>query len=111
MTVVYVWLSVLTVIFIGAQWPIWKLWQFRVEWIRYRKARQSLLDNLTDPGAVEFTELEETGAIITEASNRTTAVRPDAGPPARVHRPKAMRAKLPTRWNPPADYNTRLRGR
>ena len=52
----------------------------------------------------------ERGADIMEArtANRLTKPRPDAGPPAKIHRPKAMRRKVSGWWNPPSDYNAKL---
>ena len=91
------------------------------EWERYKESREKLLDHLANPqefkqklhapvcncaDCVGQSDFSERTADILEAraANRLTAPRPDAGPPAIVHRPRGMRAKLPTRWNPPADY-------
>lgn len=101
-----IWLSVLTVIVIAGQWPIWRVF---TGWNRYKKARETLLEKLSDPDQIGFTEERVSEIRQARAANRTTMPREDAGKPAMVHRPKAMRTKLPSRWNPPADYNSRLR--
>lgn len=57
-------------------------------------------ENLVDPDKIQA-EMER-GADIIEArqANRLLAPRPDAGPPARVFRPKLV-GKRASFWNPP----------
>lgn len=65
-----------------------------------KAAYTKALEDLTDPDKIQ--EDMERGADILEArqANRLMAPRPDAGPPARVHRPKFV-GKRATFWNPP----------
>lgn len=66
-----------------------------------RKVKHTkLYENLTDPDKIE--EEMERGADIIEArqANRLHAPRPDAGPPAKVFRPK-FSGRRASFWNPP----------
>lgn len=65
-----------------------------------KSAHSKAFERLTDPMAIM--EEMERGADLLEArqANRLTMPRPDAGPPAKVHRPK-LRSKLPSSWRPP----------
>jgi hypothetical protein len=66
-----------------------------------RKAKHNgMLENLTDPDKIQ--EDMERGADILEArqANRLHQPRPDAGPPAKVFRPKFV-GKRASFWNPP----------
>ena len=57
-------------------------------------------DRLTDPDAI-IEDMERTADIIeARQANRLHSPRHDAGPPARIFRPR-IRAKLPSNWNPP----------
>jgi hypothetical protein len=60
----------------------------------------SALDRLTDPNSI-LEDMERTADVIeTRQANRLYAPRPDAGPPAKIHRPR-IRSRLPRTWNPP----------
>lgn len=72
---------------------------------RRKVAHANALERLTDPEAI--LEDMENGARLREMhdANRTTLPREDAkGPHAKVWRPQ-IRAKLPSRWNPPQRHN------
>lgn len=65
-----------------------------------KQLHAQLYEDLTDPDKIQ--EDMERGADIVEArqGNRLLAPRPDAGPPARVFRPKFV-GKRASFWNPP----------
>lgn len=108
------WLAGLTGYVIAIEWRLRKTInparQLIKEETKRKMAHTKAFENLTDPEQLD--EDFERSAIAMEAhtANRITEPREGAGPHAVVHRPRKMRPKLPTRWNPPADYNARLRG-
>lgn len=65
-----------------------------------KKAHTEAFKKLVDPDWIQ--EEFERGADVMEArnANRLTKPREDAGPPAKVYRPK-LRGKLPSPWTPP----------
>lgn len=74
--------------------------QLATEETKRKVLHSQLLSDLTDEDKI-MADMER-GADIIEArqANRLTVPRTDAGPPARVFRPK-MRGKRQSSWNPP----------
>lgn len=97
---------------LAISWLVWRVRQHQFDvlaWHKYRTAREKLLDHLADPAQIE-TEFESSAERMEALTHgRLTMPRPDAGPPAKVWRPKAMRSVMPRGWNPPSDYDSRLR--
>lgn len=111
------WLAGLTLLVIADQWRVSKyiapLKTLISEETKRKAAHTKAFERLTNPVAIaeDFEESAAQNAKQMEAinANRTTEPREGAGPHAIVHRVRKMRPKIPTRWNPPADYSDRVR--
>jgi len=64
---------------------------------KYEQVRKTLYEKLADPAQIEADFEKSARAREMRDAQRTTLPRPDAGPPAKVWRPK-MRGAKPGNW-------------
>jgi hypothetical protein len=111
------WLAGLTICLIVEQWRLNQKLRAAERLIseetKRKVAHTKAFERLTDPEAIvddfEASAIQNAKALEALQANRTTEVRDDAGPHAVVHRVRKMRPKIPSLWNPPADYSDRVR--
>lgn len=106
------WAAIFILIYVS-MFGLWilhcRLKRLQNDWDAYKDARKKLLETMKNPDLIQQDFERGAAAMEARTANRLTEPRNENETQrARIHRPKVMRPKMQTGWNPPSDYDPRI---